>query len=101
MSETVNKLQLEDSSSSSPSGVGLLPQDLSLIEHVKVDLHIEVGTCQLPVSELFKLKSGNTLTLDQDVDQPMTVLLNGKAIAKGQLVAAGDQYGIYITHILD
>jgi flagellar motor switch protein FliN/FliY len=101
MSDVVNQLQLEDSTPSTGSGVKLLPQDLSLIEHVKVDLQIEVGTSQISVSTLFNLKVGHTLTLDQAVDQPMTVLLNGKAIAKGQLVAVDDQYGIYITHILD
>jgi flagellar motor switch/type III secretory pathway protein FliN len=35
----------------------------------------------------------------QDVDQPVTVLLNGRAVATGELVAVGDQFGVRIIDV--
>jgi flagellar motor switch protein FliN/FliY len=40
------------------------------------------------------------IELARAVDDPVDVLLNGKLIARGQLVAAGDQFGVQVTEII-
>lgn len=102
MSDVVSRISLDElSSSSSDNTRTLIKPDLSIVSHVQVDLSVEVGRCSLPLSELFALKSGDTLTLLQKVDAAMVVYVGDKAVAKGNLVAVGDHFGIYITEIAD
>jgi flagellar motor switch protein FliN/FliY len=52
------------------------------------------------VQDLFSLKDGSVVELQRMVDDPVDVLLNGRVVARGQLVASGDQFGVRVTEIL-
>jgi flagellar motor switch protein FliN/FliY len=43
---------------------------------------------------------GDLLTLDSGMDEPVSIRLDGKVIAKGHLVPVGDQFGVKISEIL-
>jgi len=75
-------------------------RDLSLIGHVQVKLEAFIGQCQLPVSRLMALSSGDVLALTAGLDDPITLRLNDKPIARGELVAVDDHFGIRISEIL-
>ncbi|HEY0199022.1 MAG TPA: FliM/FliN family flagellar motor switch protein [Rhodanobacter sp.] len=79
---------------------GMLPRDMGLIGHVEVALVAEIGHAEMTVDELFKLRKDDVVRLKQCVDEPVTLLLDGKAVAKGALVAIEDHLGIKITEIL-
>jgi flagellar motor switch protein FliN/FliY len=72
---------------------------LDLVNHVKVQLMVAVGSAEIEIGRLFALGTGETLVLDREVDAPVDVRLNGKLIARGELVAAGDHFGVRITEI--
>jgi len=54
----------------------------------------------MDLEKLFTLSSGDTLALDAPLDAPVVLQLDGKPIARGQLLAVGDYFGLKITDIL-
>ena len=81
------------------TGANALGQRLDLVEHVTVKLDVLAGHATLPIDKLFALSSGDVLPLNTLADAPVDVVLNGKVIARGELVAVGEKFGIRITEI--
>jgi flagellar motor switch protein FliN/FliY len=80
-------------------GNNLYNGNLSLIKNLKVRLEVFVGGTEISVGELFDLKENATLTLDRMTNEPLELRLDGKPVARGSLVAVGDNFGICITEI--
>ncbi len=78
----------------------LVARDIGLVSHVTVELTAEIGTANISISRLFSLKAGEVITLQQAVNEPVLLRLDGKAVARGELVAVDDNFGIKITEIL-
>lgn len=76
-----------------------IEKDLSLLGHVKVSLVAEIGSTELTVEELFSLRSQDLVTLNESVDAEVTLLLNGRPVARGELVAVEDKLGVRITEL--
>jgi flagellar motor switch protein FliN/FliY len=74
-------------------------KDVSLVGHVKVSLVAEIGRAELTVEELFALKKGDNVKLEEGSEAIVTLLLNGKAVAQGELVCVDDKLGIRITEL--
>ncbi len=74
---------------------------IDLIRDVKVGLSARLGSCQLSVAELFALKEGGVVSLEQGVDSPVDLILEGRVIARGNIVAVDDQFGVQVTEILE
>ena len=72
-----------------------------LIENVEVVLEACVGAARLTVRELTALKPGETVTLDAALNQAVELRLNGVAVARGELVAVGDRFGVRLTEIAE
>ena len=85
-----------------PAGEGrrVLEASLDLIRDVKVRLSVSVGRCELTVKELFDLRESSVLALDNGTRDTVDVLLDGKVVARGTLVAAGDSFGVQVTEVL-
>lgn len=80
--------------------VSIPEKDLSLVGHVKVSLTAEVGTAEMTIEELFGLKRQDTVVLEQEASAEVTLLLNGRPIARGDLMAVEDKLGIRITELV-
>jgi len=66
---------------------------------IKAQLQVCVGDALITVGELMALREHQVLTLNQAIDAPVDVLLEGKVVARGQLVAVDDQFGVHITEL--
>ena len=75
-------------------------EQIGLIRDVKVSLAARLGRAEITVSRLFALKEGETITLEESVDAPVDLILEGKVVARGQIVAVDDRFGVRITEIL-
>jgi flagellar motor switch protein FliN/FliY len=84
-----------------PSGEGqsILSGNLDVIKNVKVKLSVRVGDAVVSVNELMTMKEEHVLKLDAALDAPVDVLLDGNVIARGQLVAVDDNFGVRITEL--
>ena len=74
-------------------------RNLNPIHSVKATLSVRVGEVELTVGDLINAKSAQVFALDRRVDQPVDVLLEGSVVARGELVAVGDHFGIRVTEL--
>ncbi|MEM7468227.1 MAG: FliM/FliN family flagellar motor C-terminal domain-containing protein [Pseudomonadota bacterium] len=68
-----------------------------LMQEVDVKLEAYLGEAEIPVSTLTKLKDGELVTLSTKPGDAVTLKLNGKVVALGELVVVDDHLGIKIT----
>jgi len=91
-------IELSELKSHGPQqGSPVLGGNLNVIHGVKVHLRVSVGQVTLTLGELLGLKEGGTLKLESSLDVPVDVLLEDKVVARGQLVAVDDNFGVRIT----
>lgn len=100
MNQAVENLDFVELVDSSEGGELLFTKDIDLVGHVNVAMQVEVGSVNMPISDFFKLKSGSVVKLNESVETPMKLLVDGKVVAVGQLVAAGDNFGLEILDIV-
>lgn len=77
----------------------LSEKDISLVGHVPVTLMAQLGSVSMTVEQLFKLRQGDVLAMAEALDAPVTLLLNGKPVARGEMLAVDDQLGVRITEL--
>jgi flagellar motor switch protein FliN/FliY len=76
------------------------PSNLNLVLDVPVSLTIELGGCQLPMREVLALVVGSVVQLDKAADAPVEMSVNGKLIARGEVVVIEERYGVKITEVI-
>lgn len=81
------------------SGAGILSGNLAVIGGVKVALTVRVGGATVSVDQLMAMKDAYVLKLDAALDAPVDILLEGNVVARGQLVAVDDNFGVRITEL--
>jgi len=69
------------------------------LHQVKAKLTVCVGTAELSVGELLGAKDQQVIRLDQTLDHPVEILLEGQVIARGTLVAVDEHFGVRITEL--
>jgi flagellar motor switch protein FliN/FliY len=76
------------------------PANLNLVLDVPVSLTIELGSCQLAMKEVLQLNIGSVVQLDKPADAPVELSVNGKLIARGEVVVIEDRFGVKITEVV-
>lgn len=85
-------------------GAGNLATDarnLDLLLDVEIPISVEVGRAQMSLDEVLKLVPGSVIALDKKAEEPVDLRVNGKLIARGEVVLVDDVYGLRITQIVD
>lgn len=78
---------------------GATRADIGLIGHVQVSLAAQLGTVSISIEQLFKLKPDDVLDMEEGLEAPVTLMLNGRAVARGELLAVDDHFGIRILEL--
>lgn len=68
-------------------------------EDIPVNLQVEVSTLRMTLKDLMQLEPGQTLELDALPEQGVSLVNNGKAVARGQLIQVGDLLGVKILEL--
>jgi flagellar motor switch protein FliN/FliY len=76
-----------------------LPAATNPLHAVKVQLQVCVGQATMTVGQLLGAREHEVLVLDRDVEQPVDLLLEGRVVARGQLVAVDGRFGVRITEL--
>ena len=76
------------------------PTNLNLVLDVPVSLSVELGCSQLPMREVLQLNVGSVVQLDKSADAPVELHINGKLIARGEVVVIEDRFAVKITEII-
>jgi flagellar motor switch protein FliN/FliY len=83
---------------SKPSG----GQDIALqtLEDVELDLRVELGRTELLIDEVLKLRQGSVVPLDKLAGDPVDILVNGRLIARGEVLVLNDSFCVRVAEIL-
>src|ERR1044071_5768540 len=73
--------------------------DLSRLTDVTVALAVEVGRTHMSLGETMSPGQGSVVTLDRLADKPVDLLVNGRPIARGEVVVIDEQFGLRITEV--
>ncbi len=75
-------------------------KSLDLVLDVKVQITVQLGSCELPMREVLALSPGAVLQLRQQAKDPVGLYVNGKLIAYGEVVVVEENFGIKITELI-
>jgi flagellar motor switch protein FliN/FliY len=96
MSDQVEFAPLE----ATPAGAAGAPADLERLYDVTVELAVEVGRTRMTLGQALALGPGSVITLDRLADKPVDLLVNGKPIARGEVVVIDEEFGLRITEVV-
>jgi flagellar motor switch protein FliN/FliY len=75
-------------------------ENIALLMHVPLHLTVELGSATVSVAEILKLGVGSIVELDRDVNYPVDLLVNRRAIARGEIVALQENFALKITELI-
>jgi flagellar motor switch protein FliN/FliY len=75
-------------------------RDLDVIGGISVRVSVEAGSCTMPIAQLLKLGTGSLVALDRAAGSAVDLLVNGTLLARGEIVAIDDKYGLRITEVV-
>ncbi len=76
------------------------PEAMSFVMDVPVEITVEIGRRAMKIADVLRLGPGSILELDKPSGEPLELLVNNRAVARGEAVVVGDRYGIRITEVL-
>lgn len=71
---------------------------LELLDDINVSVDVRLGRSTMTVKEMMALHAGAVIGLEQSIGDLVDVLLNGKTIAQGEIVAIDGRFGVRITN---
>lgn len=77
------------------------PHNLDLLLDISIPVSVEVGRAELSLEEILALVPGSVVQLDKKAEEPIDLRVNGKLVARGEVVLVDDTYGLRVTQIVD
>ncbi|HMB10617.1 flagellar motor switch protein FliN [Saliniramus sp.] len=77
--------------------------NLDSIMRIPVSIQVVLGSASMPVANLMKLGRGAVVPLDHRVGEPVDVVVNGRVVARGEVVVVEDdnsRFGVSLTEIV-
>jgi len=76
------------------------PTNLDFLLDVPLEVTVELGRAQMQIREVLDLGKGSVIELDKLAGEPVEIFVNGKLIAKGEVVTIDENFGVKITEIV-
>lgn len=74
---------------------------IDMIADIPVRVTVELGKTRKSISEILSMSTGSVIELDKMAGEPVDVLVNGKLIARGEVVVIDENFGVRITEVLN
>jgi flagellar motor switch protein FliN/FliY len=103
MAETVDYAPFETTTAGPLEHAAPAPvsaEELSRLHDVPVELAVEVGRTKMTIREALALGPGSIVTLNRLAGEPVDLLVNGKPIARGEVVVIDEEFGLRVTEVL-
>ncbi|MBA3782684.1 flagellar motor switch protein FliN [Nocardioides sp. InS609-2] len=82
--------------------VAIVPRrGIELLHGVDMEVTVELGRTRMTVRDLLALAPGAVLELDRAAGSPADLLVNGRLIARGEVVVIDEDFGLRVTEIVD
>jgi flagellar motor switch protein FliN/FliY len=75
-------------------------ENIDLIMDVPLEVTVELGRTSKPIKEILEFSPGTIIELNKLAGEPIDVLVNGKNVAKGEVVVIDENFSIRITDII-
>jgi flagellar motor switch protein FliN/FliY len=92
---------LEMPATSSASVTPLPRRGIEMLHGVDMEVTVELGRTRMTVRDLLALTPGAVLELDRAAGSPADLLVNGRLIARGEVVVVDEDFGLRVTEIID
>ena len=76
-------------------------RNLDLLMTVPLKITAELGTCKMLVEDILKLGTGSIVELDRLAGGPVDLLVNDKLVARGEVIAIDENFGVRITELIE
>lgn len=76
------------------------PEGLRRLADVRVELSVEIGRTTMSLGEALGLGPGSIVALDRMADEAVDLLVNGKLVARGEVVVIDAEYGLRVTEVV-
>lgn len=76
------------------------PENIDLIMDVPLEVTVELGRTHKSIQDILDFAPGTIIELNKIAGEPIDVLVNGKYVAKGEVVVIEESFGIRITEIM-
>lgn len=83
-----------------PSLAPVTDTNINLIMDVPLQVTVELGRTRKLIREILELSPGSVVELDKLAGEPVDILVNGKLIAKGEVVVIDENFGVRVTNIV-
>lgn len=74
--------------------------DIETVFDIPVEILVVLGKATMPIKDLLKIGTGTVIELERKVGDPVEVYVNGRLVAKGEVVIVQDNIGITMTEII-
>ena len=75
-------------------------ENINLIKDVPLEVTVELGRTSKTIHEILDFAPGTIIELEKIAGEPIDVLVNGKFVAKGEVVVIEENFGIRVTEII-
>jgi len=75
-------------------------QNLDVLMNVSLEITAELGKCKMAVSDILKLGTDSIVELERLAGGPVDLLVNNKLVARGEVVAIDDNFGVRVTELI-
>ncbi len=99
-SEEVNVKRAQFPDFDQGSSVAPLPQNMALIQDVPLQVTVRLGKTRMSIKEILELGEGSIVELDKLAGEPVDLLVNGKLVAKGEVVVIDENFGFRVKDIV-
>ncbi len=74
--------------------------ELDFILDIPLEISVEIGRTKMLIKDLLKLNQGSVIELEKFAGEPVEIYVNGKLMARGEVVVVNDRFGVRITEII-
>ena len=83
-----------------PAPSGTTPRNLDVVLDIELPITVRFGETQMTLESLARLGPGSMIDLDRSPDDPVDLLVNGRLVARGQVVVVSGCYGIRVNEVV-
>ena len=87
---------METPAASQPEGM----RNIDTILRIPVEVQVVLGSATMPVANLIKLGRGAVIPLDHRVGEPVDIVVNGRIVARGEVVVVEGNFGVRIQEVV-
>ncbi|RLA63351.1 MAG: flagellar motor switch protein FliN [Epsilonproteobacteria bacterium] len=99
--EDIAILELADQIKAGDNALNKLKvQNLDFILDIPLEVTVELGRSSVLIKELLLYGQGSIVELDKAAGDPLDIYVNGKLVAKGEVVVVNEKFGVRISEII-